>query len=131
LLVAGGTGVDGETRLEFIEKVETGWSGGVTARRRRVQCGVGRGNWRTICGRGGDRDVCGGIPIDGFGSNSRIQALVQGVATGTVLTTQAGTGTCSLRGVCERSVSDGSGVFIRGLMPPARGEAGTRWEAMC
>jgi hypothetical protein len=90
LQVAGGTGVDGETRLEFIEKIELG--GAVM-----LQHG-------DIVFNAASNGVIGGLYagvvtvascVAGFrltvsGSTTRIQALVQGLVTGTPLTTTAG-----------------------------------------
>lgn len=90
LQVAGGTGVDGETRLEFIEKIELG--GAVV-----LQHG-------DIVFNAASNGVIGGLYagavqistcVAGFrltvsGSNTRIQALIQGVATGIAQTTQTG-----------------------------------------
>ena len=88
LLAAGGTGVDGQTVVKFIDSVELG--GAIT-----LQHGV-------IAFSGASDGVLGGLYasaisvsgcLAGFrilpsGADSRIQALINGVLNGTVITTQ-------------------------------------------
>lgn len=90
LEVAGGTGRDGETLLEFAEKIELG--GAVVLQHGDIEFdaasdGVAGGLY------GGTVSVEGclaGFRITTLGSNSRIQAFIQGSPAGTQLTTQPG-----------------------------------------
>ncbi len=90
LLVAGGTGVDGETRLEFLEKIELG--GAVVLQHGDIvfsapSNGVIGGLY---AGAVAVPTCVAGFLVTAAGANNRIQALVQGVVTGAGLTTQAG-----------------------------------------
>jgi hypothetical protein len=90
LQFAGGTGVDGQTLLSFIEKVELG---GATV----LEHGdiVFNGPSNGVIGGlySGAVTIAGclaGFRITASGSNSSIQALIGGAATGTTLLTQPG-----------------------------------------
>jgi hypothetical protein len=89
LQVTGGTGVDGQTRLDFIEKIELG---GATV----LQHGdaVFNGASNGVIGGlyGGAVSIAGclaGFRITPAGANCNIQALIGGGIMGTALTTQA------------------------------------------
>jgi hypothetical protein len=90
LQVAGGTGVDGETRLEFIEKIELG--GAVVLQHGDVEFSAASNGviGGLYAGAVSVAACVAGFRVTPAGSNSRIQALVQGIVTGTGLTTQAG-----------------------------------------
>jgi hypothetical protein len=90
LQVAGGTGVDGQTLLGFIEQIELGGAtmlehGDVVFNA--ASNGVIGGLYP---GTVSIADCLAGFLITPSGGNSNIQALIGGAATGTALTTQAG-----------------------------------------
>lgn len=90
LQVSGGTGIDGDTRLEFTEKIELG--GAVVLQHGDIQFDASSDG---IIGGVYDDAVSMASCIAGFrvtpsGANSRLQSLVQGNVTGTALTTQSG-----------------------------------------
>ncbi len=90
LQVTGGTGVDGQTLLTFIEQVELGGAtmlehGDVVFNA--ASDGVIGGLY---CGAVSIADCVAGFRITPSGSENSIQALVEGVVTGTPLVTQAG-----------------------------------------
>jgi hypothetical protein len=90
LNIAGGTGADGQTTLTFIEKIELG---GATILEHGdfVFSGASNGVIGGLYAGGISIGGCwAGFRVTPAGSNSNIQALVGGSATGTVLATQAG-----------------------------------------
>ena len=90
LQIAGGTGVDGQTLVTFIEKIELA---GATVLEHgdivfnAASDGVIGGLYAGAISTAG---CLAGFRIAPSGSNCTIQALIGGVATGTALTTQAG-----------------------------------------
>ncbi len=90
LQVAGGTGVNGQTRLSFIEKIELG---GTTMLKHgdvvfnAASNGVIGGLYAGVVSIAG---CVAGFRITPSGGNCNIQALVGGSVTGTALATQAG-----------------------------------------
>jgi hypothetical protein len=90
LKVAGGTGVDGQTTLSFIEQIELGGAlrlqhGDVsfTAASRGVLGGLYAGAVTTA-------GCLAGFQVTPNGAGSNIQALINGLATGPVISTTAG-----------------------------------------
>jgi hypothetical protein len=90
LQVAGGTGVDGQTLLNFIEKIELG---GATMLEHgdfvfnAASDGVIGGLYAGAVSVAG---CLAGFRVTPVGANSNIQALIEGSVTGTPLATQAG-----------------------------------------
>ncbi len=90
LQVAGGTGVDGQTRLDFIEKIELG---GATVLQHgdvafsAASDGVLGGLYAGTVSVSG---CLAGFRITPSGANSAIQALIAGSTTGPVITTTPG-----------------------------------------
>lgn len=90
LQVAGGTGVDGQTLLQFVEKVELG---GATVLEHgdvvfsAASDGVIGGLYSGVISVA---NCLAGFRITSSGSNCNIQALVNGALSGTALATQAG-----------------------------------------
>jgi len=90
LQVAGGTGVDGQTTIDFIEKIELG---GATVMEHGdvVFSGASDGVIGGLyLGTVSIANCQAGFRVTPSGSNCNIQALVGGAVTGTVLATQAG-----------------------------------------
>ena len=90
LQVAGGTGQDGQTVVSFIEKIELG--GALELQHGDVSfsapgLGVVGGLYAGAISTGG---CLAGFQVTPSGSGSSIQALINGVGTGPVITTQAG-----------------------------------------
>lgn len=90
LVVAGGTGVDGGTRLAFVEKIELG--GAVVLQHGDVvfnaaSDGVIGGLYAGAVAIGA---CVAGFRVTGSGSNTNIRALVQGIVSGTTMTTHSG-----------------------------------------
>ena len=90
LRVAGGTGVDGETLLSFVEKIELG--GATTLEHGDVVFNAGSdgvigGLYAGTVSIGGCR---AGFRITPSGANCSFQAIVGGATTGAILATQAG-----------------------------------------
>ena len=90
LQINGGTGIDGDTRLEFVEKVELG--GAIVLQHGEVEISAASdGVLGGLYAGSVDVDGCvAGFRVTPSGANSRIQAVVEGAATGAPLTTQAG-----------------------------------------
>lgn len=90
LQVAGGTGVDGQTALDFIEQIELG---GATMMEHGdvVFNGASDGVIGGLyAGAVSIADCLAGFRVTPSGSNCNLQALVAGAVTGTVLATQSG-----------------------------------------
>jgi len=92
LQVAGGTGIDGQTLLNFIEQVELGGAtmlehGDVVFVSSAASDGVIGGLYAGAVSIAG---CLAGFRITPLGANCNIQALVEGSVTGTALATQAG-----------------------------------------
>src|SRR5581483_1761382 len=90
LLISGGTGGDGQTLVQFIEKIELG--GAVTLQHGDVSFdaasnGVIGGLYRNAVVLA---NCVAGFRITPSGTQSQIQAVVNAVATGPVIATQAG-----------------------------------------
>jgi hypothetical protein len=90
LQVAGGTGIDGQTILEFIEKIELGGAtilehGDVVFNA--ASDGVIGGLYADEISIAG---CLAGFRVATAGANCNVQALINGALTGTVLATQAG-----------------------------------------
>ena len=90
LVVAGGTGTDGETRLTFTDKIELG--GSVILQHGDVVFGAASrgilGGLYTDAVKAGS--CFAGFDVTAAGSESRIQARLSGNLTGSTITTQAG-----------------------------------------
>jgi len=92
LQVAGGTGIDGQTLLNFIEKIELGGAtmlehGDVVFVSSAASDGVIGGLYAGALSIAG---CLAGFRVTPLGANCNIQALVGGAVTGTALATQAG-----------------------------------------
>jgi hypothetical protein len=110
LQIGGGTGVDGQTLLTFIEEIELG---GATL----LEHGdiVFNGPSDGVIGGlyAGGVSIAGclaGFRITPSGSNSIIQALVGGVVTGTAIPTQAGHLCVYDAALSDRGVSNAAGI---------------------
>lgn len=90
LTIAGGTGVDGQTTVSFIEQVEL--SGALELQHGDVNfSGVSKGILGGLYSSGVSAAECiAGFQIMPSGSGSSIQALINGTLTGPVLATTAG-----------------------------------------
>lgn len=90
LQVNGGSGIDGETRIEFAEKVEMG--GAIVLQHGDVAFGAASDGviGGLYAGSVGLTQCVAGFRVTPSGASSRIQAVVEGSPTGTLLTTQAG-----------------------------------------
>jgi len=90
LQVSGGTGADGETRLEFLEKVELG--GAVVLQHGDVQFNGGSDGvlGGLYSGSVAIANCLAGFRLTPSGATCRVQALVQGALSGAALATQAG-----------------------------------------
>ena len=124
LQVAGGTGVDGETRLEFIEKIELG--GAVVLQHGDVvfdasSNGVIGGLY---AGAVTVAACVAGFRVTPVALSSRIQALVQGIVSGTGLTTQAGHRYVFTTRVYASEVYRMGQVFHSGVHPAQAGRGG-------
>ena len=90
LHVAGGTGTDGQTCLEFVEQVELG--GTTVLEHGNVVFGAASSGviGGLYSGAVSIANCLAGFQVAPSGANSSIQALVSGVATGAAIATQAG-----------------------------------------
>lgn len=90
LQIAGGTGVDGKTTVSFIELIELG--GALELQHGDVSfTAASQGVLGGLYGGAISEAGClAGFQISPSGTNSTIQALINGVATGTPITTTAG-----------------------------------------
>src|SRR5207302_6381357 len=88
LLVGGGTGVDGQTLVQFIEKIELG--GVVILQHGNIIFdGASDGIVGGLYASGISAAGClAGFQITPFGTQSKIQAIVNGTPTGALLNTQ-------------------------------------------
>ena len=131
LQIAGGTGVDGATTVQLVEQVELG--GAVILQHGDVQFSAASS--AVIGGLyPGGISIAGclaGFQITPNGSQSNIQALINGAATGPVMTTVAGITTCAPRGFIRRRFSGSSKRFIRQRTRRERGSAGQRCRRRC
>lgn len=124
LQVTGGTGVDGETRLEFIEKIELG--GAVVLQHGDVEFNAASSGviGGLYAGTVAVAACVAGFRVTAAGSSSRIQALVQGIVTGTGLTTQAGHRYVFTTRVYASEVYRMGQVFHSGVHPSQAGRGG-------
>jgi len=124
LQVAGGTGVDGETRLEFVEKIELG--GAVVLQHGDVEFATASSGviGGLYAGAVSVTACVAGFRVTAAGASSRIQALVQGIVTGTALTTQAGHRYVFTTRVYASEVYRMGQVFHSGAHPAEAGRGG-------